>query len=216
MRRSGEPNLLRRRRPTGSGLNTRWRAALSPPGFSAIEIDGEHYWDAGLVSSTPLRWVLDSNPRQDTPAFQVDLWCARGEIPGNPGRCRDEGEGKSNIPVAPAPVQISSNNAQCIRNNAVPSSPDGLPKEMRGDPDVELLKTIADRNLYNIVHLTYRSRQLCRIFKGLRVFSIGDGGSLAGRIPGHGAHPSPSRSPWSAPTNREGVLTFDLARDGRE
>src|SRR5258708_1126995 len=33
-----------------------------PPGFPATEIDGEHYWDGGLVSNTPLQWVLDSRP----------------------------------------------------------------------------------------------------------------------------------------------------------
>ena len=33
-----------------------------PPGFPATEIEGEHYWDGGLVSNTPLKWVLDSVP----------------------------------------------------------------------------------------------------------------------------------------------------------
>src|SRR5262250_1310977 len=54
-----------------------------PPGFPAIEIEGEHYWDGGLISNTPLQWVVDHGPRQDTLAFQVDLWSARGEMPGN-------------------------------------------------------------------------------------------------------------------------------------
>ena len=57
-----------------------------PPAFSAVEIDGEHYWDGGVVSNTPLQWVLDNVPRQDTLAFQVDLWNARGELPGNVGQ----------------------------------------------------------------------------------------------------------------------------------
>src|SRR5262245_21313486 len=52
-----------------------------PPGFPATEIDGEYYWDGGLVSNTPLQWVLDSRPRRDTLAFQVDLWSARGAVP---------------------------------------------------------------------------------------------------------------------------------------
>src|SRR5215471_9480226 len=54
-----------------------------PPGFPPTEIEGECYWDGGLVSNTPLQWVLDSMPRQDTLAFQVDLWSARGELPRN-------------------------------------------------------------------------------------------------------------------------------------
>jgi NTE family protein len=54
-----------------------------PPGFPATEIDGEYYWDGGIVSNTPLHWVLDSRPRRDTLAFQIDLWNARGELPHN-------------------------------------------------------------------------------------------------------------------------------------
>ena len=54
-----------------------------PPGFPAVEIDGEHYWDGGLISNTPLQWVVESGPRQDTLAFQVDLWSAHGELPRN-------------------------------------------------------------------------------------------------------------------------------------
>jgi NTE family protein len=43
-----------------------------PPGFPAVEIEGEYYWDGGLVSNTPLQWVMESKPRRDTLAFQVD------------------------------------------------------------------------------------------------------------------------------------------------
>jgi NTE family protein len=35
-----------------------------PPGFPAVEIDGEHYWDGGLVSNTPLQYVLECIPRR--------------------------------------------------------------------------------------------------------------------------------------------------------
>ena len=45
-----------------------------PPGFPAVEIDGEHYWDGGMVSNTPLDWVLSAPSELDTLVFQVDLW----------------------------------------------------------------------------------------------------------------------------------------------
>jgi NTE family protein len=54
-----------------------------PPGFPAVEIDGAFYWDGGIVSNTPLQWVLEDGPHEDTLAFQVDLWSARGELPTN-------------------------------------------------------------------------------------------------------------------------------------
>jgi NTE family protein len=64
-----------------------------PPGFPAVEIDGEHYWDGALVSNTPLQWVVESRPRRDTLAFRktgaksaasktVDLVSATGGTKG--------------------------------------------------------------------------------------------------------------------------------------
>jgi NTE family protein len=55
-----------------------------PPGFPPIEIDGEPYWDGGLVSNTPLQQVLEhSGPRENMCIFQIDLFSARGSLPDN-------------------------------------------------------------------------------------------------------------------------------------
>ncbi|HSC09953.1 MAG TPA: patatin-like phospholipase family protein [Rhodanobacteraceae bacterium] len=56
-------------------------SAALPPAFPPVEIDGEFYWDGGLVSNTPLEYVLELTPRRDTLALQVDLWSAHGELP---------------------------------------------------------------------------------------------------------------------------------------
>ena len=53
-----------------------------PPWFPAVEIDGEYYWDGGVVSNTPLEWLV-RHRLPDTLAFQVDLWTAPGELPKN-------------------------------------------------------------------------------------------------------------------------------------
>lgn len=58
-------------------------SAALPPGFPAIEIDGESYWDGGLVSNTPLQHVLDFYPRRSRLTFQVDLFPGHGRIPRN-------------------------------------------------------------------------------------------------------------------------------------
>ncbi len=54
-----------------------------PPGFPPIEIDGEHYWDGGLVSNTPLQYVLDYYPRRSRLCFQVDVFQGYGQLPTN-------------------------------------------------------------------------------------------------------------------------------------
>jgi NTE family protein len=52
-----------------------------PPGFPPVEIEGEAYWDGGLVSNTPLHDMIETVPRRSRLIFQVDLFAARGFVP---------------------------------------------------------------------------------------------------------------------------------------
>src|SRR6476646_930002 len=52
-----------------------------PPGFPSVEIEGEHYWDGGIASNTPLDHVLEEEFNRDLLIFQVDLFSARGALP---------------------------------------------------------------------------------------------------------------------------------------
>lgn len=52
-----------------------------PPGFPAVRVDGELYWDGGLYSNTPLEVVLVDEPHIDTICFMVDLWSPEGPEP---------------------------------------------------------------------------------------------------------------------------------------
>jgi NTE family protein len=54
-----------------------------PPGFPAVKIDGHYYWDGGIVSNSPLTYVVDEKPLQSALFFQVNLWSARGDLPRN-------------------------------------------------------------------------------------------------------------------------------------
>ena len=52
-----------------------------PPGFPAVRINGELYWDGGCVSNTPLDAILDQEPAGHTLVFMIDLWDAKGAEP---------------------------------------------------------------------------------------------------------------------------------------
>ncbi|MCM2131538.1 patatin-like phospholipase family protein [Larsenimonas rhizosphaerae] len=55
-----------------------------PPGFPPVEVDGELYWDGGLVSNTPLDYVLEEEPpgsNLPVNCYVVDLWHAAGPAP---------------------------------------------------------------------------------------------------------------------------------------
>jgi NTE family protein len=58
-------------------------SAALPPAFAPVEIAGEAYWDGGIVSNTPLLYVLDEAPDLHGLVVQVDLFSARGERPRN-------------------------------------------------------------------------------------------------------------------------------------
>jgi len=126
-----------------------------PPAFDAVEIDGELYWDGGLVSNTPLDWVLSSRSELDTLIFQLDLWSASGEAP------RDLSE----VAVRAKEIQFSSRTraatdsfrkTQRLRSyyNALHAK---LPPELAASPEAQILARAADPAVYNIVQLIYRS-----------------------------------------------------------
>ena len=52
-----------------------------PPAFPAVRIDGELYWDGGILSNTPTEAVFDDNPRKNSLIFAVHLWNPSGPEP---------------------------------------------------------------------------------------------------------------------------------------
>jgi NTE family protein len=52
-----------------------------PPAFPAVRIDGELYWDGGILSNTPVEVVFDDNPRRDSMVYAVHIWNPHGPEP---------------------------------------------------------------------------------------------------------------------------------------
>jgi NTE family protein len=127
-----------------------------PPGFPATELDGEYYWDGGIVSNTPLQWVLDSRPLKDTLAFQVDLWSASGELPRDLAQADvREKEIRFASRTRAGTHQIEDMQR---RRHAFRRILERLPADLRKDPDVTLLASEATETVYNIVELIYYSK----------------------------------------------------------
>nr|WP_314075242.1 DUF3734 domain-containing protein [uncultured Roseococcus sp.] len=126
-----------------------------PPGFPPVEIDGECYWDGGLVSNTPLQWVFDNAICRDTLAFQVDLWSARGEVPKD----------MNGVAVRQKEIQYSSRTRaitdqlqrlQQVRS-AIATLLKDAPESVLAREEAKLLAEFADPKDYNVVHLIYRT-----------------------------------------------------------
>src|ERR1700741_3201505 len=127
-----------------------------PPGFPAIMIDGEFYWDGGIASNTPLDYVLDAETDRDLLIFQVDLFSARGPVPET---LLEAAEREKDIRYSSRTRMNTDKNRQ-IHNarRAVRDLIAKLPENLQNDPSVEFLRKVAKENTVTVVHLIYKSK----------------------------------------------------------
>jgi len=127
-----------------------------PPGFPPVEIDGEYYWDGGIVSNTPLQYVLDEPGRRPRLVFQVDLFAARGEMPAT---LAEASEREKDIRYS---SRTRLNTTYELRRQATVQAAQRLlarlPASLRDDPDAKLLAAIPVEAAVDVVHLIYRSK----------------------------------------------------------
>ena len=127
-----------------------------PPAFPAIEIDGDAWWDGGIVSNTPLEHVLGCYPHEDTLAFQVDLWPARGPRPQTMldvfERMKDV-RFSSRTRHGTRMVQVQQQ-LQAALHELVELLPEGkLPEHLQ-----DTFAPYLDDRVFNIIHLIYQSK----------------------------------------------------------
>ncbi|MFM0070609.1 patatin-like phospholipase family protein [Paraburkholderia sediminicola] len=183
-----------------------------PPGFAAVEIDGQYYWDGGLMSNTPLYEVIQTTPRRDTLAFQVDLWSAIGPVPDNitdvQGRMKDI-QYSSRTRLVTDMLQRSQRFRHVLREVL-----DRVPPDQLDDPWCKLADDLSCSKRYNVFHLIYRQKEYEGHFKDFQ-FGL-----------------STMREHWSSglddirqslaqphwldmPDNDAGFVTHDIHRDSR-
>ena len=138
-------------------------SAALPPGFPPVEIDGEHFWDGGVLSNTPLDHLLDAERDQNMLVFQIDLFSARGAMPRN---ILDVYERHKDILYSSRTRQNTSafRQAQELRQS-VERLLDKLPAAKKRQPDVEEIVRKLQRSevgkrsaSMSVVHLIYREK----------------------------------------------------------
>jgi NTE family protein len=127
-----------------------------PPGFAPIEIDGEHYWDGGLVSNTPLQYVLDQPGKRRRVVFQVDLFAALGALPTT---LAEVTEREKDIRFS-SRTRLNTTNEmdRQVIAQAARRLIEKLPPALRDDPDVRALSKVRSETGVDVVHLIYRSK----------------------------------------------------------
>ena len=133
-----------------------------PPAFPPVEIDGEWYWDGGIMSNTPLLHVAE-NPMINALIVQVDLFSGSGDLPKNLEQVNERAKD----------IQYQSKQrftADKIRQieelrSALAEVLAKLPEDQLSDPQVRKLAAVSRRGPLSLVHLVNRHDTQSRSFK---------------------------------------------------
>ena len=141
-------------RETRLGVDHIMASGALPPGFPAVEIDGRHYWDGGLVSNSPLQVVLAAPNQRPLCIYQVDLYQSRDGLP----------QTMSAVEQREREIRFSSRTrlntdefrARHALSQAARRLQHRLPDEFRNDPDLAMLVEAGPAYPVSLMHLIYR------------------------------------------------------------
>jgi NTE family protein len=127
-----------------------------PPALPAVKIDGEYYWDGGIVSNTPLQYLLEQDDNLSSLVFQVDLFSARGSLPRD---MRDVMGRHKDIMYS---SRTRQNTDQFRRlhdlRRRLAAALLKVPAELRGEADERFLREMSNLAAINLVHLIYQQK----------------------------------------------------------
>jgi NTE family protein len=124
-----------------------------PPGFPPVEIDGEYYFDGGIMSNTPLQYVA-KDFRLNALIVQVDLFSGLGSMPKNLDQVSERVKDIS----FQSKTRFSYDQVREIEalRTALAGVLSKLPAKLRSDPQVKKLEEISHRGPVTLIHLVNR------------------------------------------------------------
>jgi NTE family protein len=134
-----------------------------PPGFPPVEVNGAFYWDGGIVSNTPLWYVVDEDYRMNALVLQVDVFSGAGSMPQN---LRQVQERVKDIQYA-SKTRFNTTRVKEIEalRDALRRVIDKLPEALHSDEDVKRLAAISTRGAVALLHFINRHNTLSSDFK---------------------------------------------------
>jgi NTE family protein len=180
-----------------------------PPGFPSIEIEGEHFWDGGISSNTPLDYVLE-DISDDLLIFQVDLFSARGPLPVS---LLEAAEREKDIRFSSRTRMNTDKNKQVHNARMALRELIGkLPEDLRNDPSLDILRRAARENTVTVVHLIYRSKNYESSSKDYDFSHVGMVEHWGAGV--RDVHLSMRHKDWlERPQSGETMVTYDLTGD---
>jgi NTE family protein len=127
--------------------------AALPPAMPAVRIGNDLYWDAGVLSNTPLGAILDETPRKNILCFMVDLFNPEGKEPDSLSTVlmRRKEIGYSSA----SDTHIAHFRAAHNLRRALAQIMLMLPEEERNNVTTQGLRNLGCTTTMHIVHLKY-------------------------------------------------------------
>ena len=127
-----------------------------PPAFAPVKIENDFYWDGGIVSNTPLQYLLEHEAIKDTLVFQVDLFNAQGPLPRDMNAVLDRHKDitYSSRTRHNTDVFRRFHNMRLTLRDALIRVPDAN----RTDADRAFLAEMVDIPQVNIIHMIYQKK----------------------------------------------------------
>jgi NTE family protein len=127
-----------------------------PPALPAVKIDGEYYWDGGIVSNTPLQYLLEQEDDLSSLVFQVDLFSARGSLP----RDMRDVMGRHKDIMYSSRTRQNTDQFRKLHDlrRRLAAALAKLPPELRDAEDERTLGALKISPAVNIVHLIYQQK----------------------------------------------------------
>lgn len=185
-------------------------SAALPPAFAPVMIEGEAWWDGGLVSNTPLQHVIDHRSYGDLTIFQVDLFSARGAMPRT---LAEVAQREKDIRYS-SRTRLNTDMQKELQGlrDAARRLAAKLPEDLKNDTDARLL-TASGQGAVTIMHLINRGEPYetqSKDYEFSRETVNGHWQAGAADVARSLAHKA-----WTERENHaSGIVTFDLSGNG--
>lgn len=131
-------------------------SAALPPAFPPVEIEGDWYWDGGIVSNTPLDVIIsDERPRHSALCFMVDLFSPAGPLPCSIAQV--EARHKDIVYSSRSDRSLAAHQTKHDLRRAVMALWQALPAEKQKDRHLNALAELGCTTTMHIVHLIHQT-----------------------------------------------------------
>jgi NTE family protein len=127
-----------------------------PPALPMIKVGNKHYWDGGIVSNTPLQYMLDQSQDRSALIFQVDLFSARGTLPQTMPQVMAR---QKDITYSSRTRQATTSFKRMLKlRRQLAQALGRVPKDQLRPGEAQLMSDYLDAGVVNLVELIYKSK----------------------------------------------------------